>query len=528
MPSVRMERATQPLPKALDDDSGKELIYAAQFCFSCEQIFADRQSLEEHVCSAASYICSCGTEFAEYKDMQKHSTTHEPGHQVLDHETIRKRRIEKCIEEERQLKRLQTGEVVWKIHKLNSVPSDSLPVKPKLQAPITLSHMPKVPVQSARISKVPELYPSLSQASSLPHPVISGTDMKNIFEDVGAPTVDLWTLYHPVVLLQTMHKFNKKKPYSCGKCGQCFLTKTSLISHYSFHVTDKISGCIGCGLLLSSKKVVPRFHVCNSPSNATKFRFITASPLSYTRQNEASTVRSQDQGALGPQPTTSLQLKSHISIAASNGSQTPSITSTLPLKYEKIRTYSKNKGRSHGPSFLPSKTQNSSASKLHVNANVLSQNLAASVNSRQALSVTPSGHSMSSTNSLLSNPTQISSAKNGYTCRVCRFPFETTQLLQRHKCSKAQEFMAQNVRGGRNCKIKRVTPVASSIPAHMNGERKLGVTAFGNVKKKQLLAVTLNKEHRVDMDDDCYIVESRPDKPAEMIYQVTSSVPIKT
>ncbi|KAK2844387.1 hypothetical protein Q5P01_011046 [Channa striata] len=523
-----MERAPQLPPDVLDDDLGKELMYAGQFCFSCEQIFADRRSLEEHVCSAASYICSCGTEFAKYTDMQKHSTTHEPGHQVLDHETIRKRRIEKRIEEEKQLKRLQTGEVVWKIHKLNSVPSNSVPVKPKLQTPITSSHMPQFPVKSAQISQVPELCPSLSQASSLPNPEISGTDMRNIFGDVGAPTVDLWTLYHPVVLLRSMRIFNKKRPYSCGKCGQCFLTKTSLISHYTYHITDKVSGCIGCGLLLSSKKIVPRFHVCNSPGNATKFRLVTASPVSYMTPNEASTARNLDQSVQGPQSTTSLQLKSHISVAASNSSQIPSITFPLPLKYEKIRTYSKINGRPRGSLSVPSKSSNSSASKIHVNIDVCSQSLTASSKSSQGLSVTPSGQLISSTNISLSQPTQVSSAKNGYTCRVCHFPFETTQLLQRHKCSKAQEFMAQNIRGGRNYKIKRVTPVTSSIPAQMNGERKLGVAVSGNKKKKQLMAVTLNKAHGVDMDDDCYIVESGPDKPAEMIYQVTSSVPIKT
>ncbi|GAA6226923.1 uncharacterized protein LOC108890198 isoform X1 [Lates japonicus] len=239
-----MERGRQKLQNILEDGLSRDLLNAGRFCFSCEQIFSDRKCLEEHVCSAASYICSCGTEFTHYKDMLEHSTTHEPGHQVLDHETIRKRRIEKRIAEEEQLKRLQTGEVVWKTPKSNKVPSISSPLKPMLQ------------------------------------------------------------------------------------------------------------------------------------------------------------------------------------------------------------------------------------------------------------------------------------------------------LLQRHKCIKAQEFMAQHVRGGRqHYKLKRVTPVAGPVHAQMNGERKLGVPAAVNMKKTQVMAVSLDKgqgavpvngKTAVDIDDDCYIVESGPDKPAEMIYQVTSSVPIIT
>ncbi|KAK5862498.1 hypothetical protein PBY51_017888 [Eleginops maclovinus] len=105
-----MERGKSKLQNILEDGLGRDLMNAGRFCFSCEQIFANRKCLEEHFCSAASHICSCGTEFAEYKEMLDHSTTHEPGYQVLDHGTIKKRRIEKRIAEEQQLKRIQTGE----------------------------------------------------------------------------------------------------------------------------------------------------------------------------------------------------------------------------------------------------------------------------------------------------------------------------------------------------------------------------------------------------------------------------------
>ncbi len=543
MPSLIMERGRQKLQNILEDGFSRDLMNAGRFCFSCEQIFANRKCLEEHTCSAASYICSCGTEFTEYKDMLEHSTTHEPGHQVLDHQTIRKRRIEKRIEEEEQLKRLQTGEVVWEMPKLDSAPSVSLPVKPMQQAPITSASMPQVPMQSAQISQVPELCPSVSQASLLPNPTLPTADMKNVFAGVGAPTVDLWTLYQPVVLLQTVRTFNKTRTYTCGKCGQCFLTKTSLISHHSSHVTDKVSGCIGCGLLLSSKKVVPRFHVCNSPNTATKFRLITARPLNKKRQSEASTDRSQNPSALAPLATSSLQLKSQNASAASKGSRAPHITSSLQLKNQ--RTYSKsNQGLQVTPSLL-FKSQNPSASKPYVTVSLPSKsqspNPSASNKSRLGFPVSPSRQMKTPTDSasgISSKPMQASSAPNGFTCRVCHIPFETAQLLQRHKCVKAQEFMAQHVRGSKqHYKLKRVTPLASPNPPQMNGERKLGVPASGYIKKSQVMAVGLdrgqgavpvNGKTGVDTDDDCYIVESGPDKPAEMIYQVTSSVPIET
>lgn len=522
----------------MEDGLGRDLMNAGRFCFSCEQIFANRKCLEEHVCSATSYICSCGTEFTEYRDMQEHSTTHEPGHQVLDHETIKKRRMEKRKAEEEQLKRLETGEVVWKTPKLNNMASVSLTVKPMLKVPI----MPQVPTQSAQISQVPGLHPSLSQASFLPNHVSSNPDVKNIFANVGAPTVDLWTLYQPVVLLQTGRKLNRKRPYSCGKCGQCFITKPSLISHHSSHVTDKVSGCIGCGLLLSSKKLVPRFHVCNNPHNITKLKIITARPL---RPNQADINGSLNPNAGKFQATSALQLKSQNFSAASKGNEGPCVTSALQFKNQNIRTYSQNNQGLRVTPSLQLKSHNPSASNPPVTVpfplKIQSPNPGGFNRSSSGLAVTPSGHMkmpINSASGVLSKPTKTSSPSNMFTCRVCHIPFETAQLLQRHKCIKAKEFMAQHVRAGKpHYKLKRVTPVASPNLSQMNGERKLRIPASGSIKKNQIVAVSLNKgqgavpvNHKteVDMEDDCYIVESGPDKPAEMIYQVTSSVPIKT
>lgn len=536
--SLIMERERQKMENTMEDGLGRDLMNAGRFCFSCEQIFANRKCLEEHVCSSTSFICSCGTEFTEYKDMQEHSTTHEPGHQVLDHETIRKRRMEKRIAEEEQLKRLETGEVVWKAPKVENAASISLPVKPMLQVPI----MPQVPMQSAKISQVPGSHPSLTQACFLPNPISSNTEVKDVFANVGAPTVDLWTLYQPVVLVQTVRKFSKKRPYACGKCGQCFMTKPTLIAHHSTHVTDKVSGCIGCGLLLSSKKLVPRFHVCNSPNHITKLKIVTARPL---KLDQAHTGRSLNPNARKIQATSSLELKSQNFSPASKGSEAPCVTSALQFKKQNIRTYSQSNQELHVTPSLQLKSHHLSAFNSPVTVplppKIQSPNPGISNKSISRLPVTPSRQlkmTINSASGMLSKPTKTSSASNGFTCRVCHIPFETAQLLQRHKCIKAKEFMAQHARPGKHhYKLKRVTPVASPNLTQMNGERKFGVPASGNIKINQVMALSLNQvqgadpvNHKtgVDMEDDCYIVESVPDKPTEMIYQVTSSVPIKT
>lgn len=532
-----MERGKSKLQNILEDDLGRDLMNAGRFCFSCEQIFANRKCLEEHFCSAASHICSCGTEFAEYKDVLDHSTTHEPGHQVLDHGTIQKRRIEKRIEEEQQLKRLQTGEVVWKVPKLNNVPSVSLLGTPLLKGPMTSALMPQVPMQSAHISQVPPLNSSLSQTPVLIKPIKpSEKDMQKMFAGVGAPTVDLWSLYQPVVILQTLRKFNKTQPYTCAKCGHCFERKTSLISHHSSHVIDKISGCIGCGLLLSSKKVVPRFHFCKAPNNTTKPRLITATPLNFKKPivaNTGSTPRVE-----GPLATSSQQLKSQSLTAARKGSRVE--ISTLQLKKLKISAHIKS---NQGVNVLPRLiAKGPSSFSPYITSPLLSKNPhpRASNNGSQGLPVphfvqlkTPT----QSASGVSNYPMQTSSASNGFPCRVCHLPFESAQLLQRHKCARAKEFMAQHVRDGKRYRLKRVAPLTRPIPVLMNGERKPGVSAYGNIKTNQVMSGSLNKgqgaapvdgETGGDMDDDCFIVESGPDKPAEMIYQVTSSVPITT
>lgn len=493
---------------------------AGRICFSCEQIFADRKCLEEHVCSATSYICSCGTEFSEYQDMSEHSTTHEPGHQVLDHETIKKRRLEKCKAEEEQLKRIDTGDVVWKDTEQNDAASMSFTVKPIIPVPM-------------QPSQVPDINPSSPKASFLSEPVSQNADMKNIFANVGAPTVDLWTLYQPVVLLQCEKKSNKKKPYTCGKCGQCFMTKSSLICHHNTHVVDKVCGCIGCGLLLSSKKLVPRFHNCSSSNFTTKFKIITAKP---SRQ-----INTCQNGSLNPHAGTLLTTPSlQLSQNAVASDQTRRTSSSVQFKKLNIRTFPQSNQGIYPASFKQLKSNIASAAlprvTVHPPSTIHSPNRGTSY--KRMLNVPLQWNtSRNPTSAVLVKPSIASSAAKGFRCRVCHIPFETTHLLQRHKCVKAKEFMAQHARSSRqHYTLKRVTPVTGPSLALVNGQRKLGVPASGYLKKNIMAinlkkaqgAVPVSRKTTEDIDDDCYIVENSPEKPAEMICQVTSSVPIKT
>lgn len=484
MTSLIMETARQEQNNIAQ--RGFNLTNERRFCFSCEQIFATQKCLEEHVCTSASFICSCGTEFAKYKDMLEHSTKHEPGHQMLDYETIKQRRIERRKDEEEKLKRFKESKVTWNMPKLDNVPSISLPMKSTLQGTM----------QSG-----PGLHPSMSHVSLLSDPIPSTTEVQNIFASVGAPTVDLWTLYQPVVLVQTVRMFNRKKPYSCGKCGQCFMTKACLVSHHNSHVTDRISGCVGCGLLLCSKKQMPRFHICNSSHNMTKLKVITAKPPGFKAPNEISINRNPR--SQGPPASSSLQWRNQKHSAASKVGQAHPVTSTLQLKDQNLAAYNKH--------------------RFPLNASVH----------------TP----MNSASGIISKPTETSSISNEVTCRVCHIPFETPQMLQRHKCVKAREFMAQHMRGGRqHARFPRVTPAVRPNLAQMNGEIKLGVQRSVGLKNR-VMSVGLDRGQGVgpvtgktgvdiddddDDDDDCYIVENGPEKPAEVIYQVTSSVPIKT
>ncbi|KAG7277195.1 hypothetical protein CRUP_021735 [Coryphaenoides rupestris] len=77
-------------PKSPFTDSSRTY---GRYCYACDSRFPSRALLEVHPCPALTHICSCGTEFPLYSDVDAHSKTHQPGHSVVDHKAVRRRRL---------------------------------------------------------------------------------------------------------------------------------------------------------------------------------------------------------------------------------------------------------------------------------------------------------------------------------------------------------------------------------------------------------------------------------------------------
>ncbi|CAL9705966.1 unnamed protein product [Knipowitschia caucasica] len=435
-------------------------------CFSCEQIFSSRKFLEEHVCSKPLYLCSCGTEFTSYSDMVLHCASHEPGQQVLDHQNIKKQRTEKRWQEEEKLKQLLTGEVIW----------DS----------------PKPGPGSAAVQKQMLISPNAMQ---------NVTPDTNAMANIGAPTVDLWTLFQPIVTVKTMRSFSKVQSYICGKCGQSFTKRKALVSHHNSHIADKVLGCIGCGLLLSSRKVVPRFHPCNSPnSKLNRFKLITAKPLT--------------------------QMANGLSKLAA-ASPVPKIPSLAPSKI----------GKSFVPQIsitppsqrIPNQRQPTQIGK----AFDMSPRVMAGKNPLKPVQIKPvvSNSKFVVVNTPAPPPPStpagvVLTPGKGYECRVCHVYFESINVLQRHKCAKAHEFLMKHKLSAPGNRQRSAAPLQVPSSSVKNVPKPILPAPMSSTDRR--LSNVTKDTSTAAADDDCFIVESGPEKPAEVIYQVTSSVPIKT
>ncbi|XP_076016859.1 uncharacterized protein LOC143008815 [Genypterus blacodes] len=528
MPSLIMQRAQPKLPGVLATSTGSagSPKVDPQFCFSCEKVFPNQERLEEHTCPAASHICSCGTEFPLYVDMLLHSTTHEPGHQILDHRIIKKRRFEKYQEVEEKLRRLESvRHGLTNVPRLGAVPKASFTMNTNVHAHIASPVVPHVSKQAADISKLSKLLPNPAKSTA-------GT-RDSVFDSTVAPTVDLWTLYHPVVLVKAGSNIALTRPYSCGKCGECFVTKKSLVAHHSLHAVDKVAGCVGCGLLLSSRKMVPRLHQCNVLSSSPKLRLITAKPPIQVNLTKAATNSHRSLGVFG---SPRISRGGHFS-----PSSRVSVTnrSTPDRSIHRLHVASAQQLKSHNPG-----ASNKSSQGFHTSVSPQWRRPYPSLFAKKDLAL-HIGAPQQVKKSIISAPDACNNralepaGPNGFTCRVCHISFLTSQLLQRHKCVKAQEFMVKHRQASKQANRYRKVAPASSPNIHVNGERKLGAPASGNIKTNQVAGVVVDRENGVfnningkpgaDLDDDdCFIVESNPAKPAEMIYQVTSSLPVKT
>lgn len=216
-----------------------------RYCSTCDSRFPSRELLEDHPCPALTHICSCGTEFPLYSDVDAHSKTHQPGHGVVDHKAVRRRRFDREQEAKDRSTPDQGPSAGLGFH-TRPTPASSLEVVSKYQVPVQ-----PPPPNSVNISK--------------------------LLRGAAAPTVDLWTIYQPLVLVKT--KMFKSGTYTCGKCSLSFPSKSHLFLHHNTHAKYKVFGCLGCGILLSSRKYLPRYHYCTSPSGSLEPGVITTRPL---------------------------------------------------------------------------------------------------------------------------------------------------------------------------------------------------------------------------------------------------------
>jgi len=216
-----------------------------RYCYACDSRFPSRVLLEEHPCPALTHICSCGTEFPLYSDVDAHSKTHQPGHSVVDHKAVRRRRLVREQEAKFRSAPVQ-GPSADLGFSTRPMPASSLEVVSKYQVP-----MQPPPPNSVKISK--------------------------LLHGAAAPTVDLWTIYQPLVLMKT--KTITNGTHTCGKCLLGFPSRSHLFLHHNTHAKYKVFGCLGCGILLSSRKYLPRYHYCNSPSGSLEPGVITTRPL---------------------------------------------------------------------------------------------------------------------------------------------------------------------------------------------------------------------------------------------------------
>uniref|UniRef100_A0AAV2MDQ0 C2H2-type domain-containing protein n=1 Tax=Knipowitschia caucasica TaxID=637954 RepID=A0AAV2MDQ0_KNICA len=114
----------------------------------------------------------------------------------------------------------------------------------------------------------------------------------------------------------------------------------------------------------------------------------------------------------------------------------------------------------------------------------------------------------------------------GYECRVCHVYFESINVLQRHKCAKAHEFLMKHKLSAPGNRQRSAAPLQVPSSSVKNVPKPILPAPMSSTDRR--LSNVTKDTSTAAADDDCFIVESGPEKPAEVIYQVTSSVPITT
>ncbi|KAJ8289791.1 hypothetical protein GJAV_G00005380 [Gymnothorax javanicus] len=111
---------------------------------------------------------------------------------------------------------------------------------------------------------------------------LTGPTLNAAFLGVHYPrgtTVDLCRRFLPVVRLQTGQTFQRGKKFRCRTCRLSFHRIDQLIEHHLFHTKQGVYGCFHCGMLLISQMSCPTHHQCGTFIATPKTRFTVGKVL---------------------------------------------------------------------------------------------------------------------------------------------------------------------------------------------------------------------------------------------------------
>lgn len=92
-------------------------------------------------------------------------------------------------------------------------------------------------------------------------------------------TADLRRRFLPVVRLWSRQTFETGKKFRCGACRLSFHRMDQLIEHHRFHTKEGVYGCLRCGLLLVSQVSHPTHHQCGTYFANPKTRYTVGKVL---------------------------------------------------------------------------------------------------------------------------------------------------------------------------------------------------------------------------------------------------------
>ncbi|KAK7926287.1 hypothetical protein WMY93_008597 [Mugilogobius chulae] len=367
--------------------------------------------------------------------------------------------------------------------------------------------------------------------------------ISRLLESSTKKIVSLTKIFSPVVLLETRHKFmdpsngNTYVKYQCARCRRVFQDVDSLTEHHFLHKNERIKCCRCCKQLIIGRVPLPDNHVCPQSRAETPTHPAVLDSTSNSSPVSTNNVKMYPCCICGRNFNRKDNMMVHKKKCELRRTMIPSfaseINSSLPPSTAPQDVPQEDDGANglgqlpHNPPPLkiPNIIAPSKISKdLSINYCPSAAKQALKPVQIKPVVLKPKTLSVNNPPVTQTAPAGVSHTPGkGYECRVCHVFFESINVLQRHKCAKAHEFLMKHKLTSANRQRqaaplqKVVTPVLSAPTVNSDNKIKLS-----NMNKIDTTKPT------VVADDDCFIVESGPEKPAEVIYQVTSSVPIKT